>query len=440
MLLRPGASYAYKRGRRQELMQVTDVFFDDEELDDGGTLSDNLEREIAKAQERRDFSRETEGLEPELVPAARPGPQRRLHRKTPSNPHPPVELGKPALGKKEDAMGSESDVTTTAPSSSASRLSSPGSGTVSVRPKWREDSIKSGPSTRVSTVKPEESEEGEDDQEEGESKCRTTSEKLGDDAQGNKWRHYALKSNQYDRVVAATKNVLEETDVYYNPAFLWRKAGGSARASKPVKKRIDWLTHIAGRCSMLTDVDGSASDLANSCMEMAEMLRDQLSFYEAVRLNAMEVATQTLSRSSLAAIKAARKDSALLPNILTCLVSNIVANNKEITCAECNAALSVLVHTKEADNMLHISELREEKHRKHVQSNGVIMLAEKLGELSKEKFVEVMGNVNPQHLPEKANNIFYNTQAISKMWFMQAFTDLCFLNVAKRALKKDFKS
>ena len=122
-------------------MQVTDAFFDDEELDDGGTLSDNLEREIAKAQERRDFSRETEGLEPELVPAARPGPQRRLHRKTPSNPHPPVELGKPAPGKKEDAMGPESDVTTTAPSSSASRLSSPGSGTVSVRPKWREDSL-----------------------------------------------------------------------------------------------------------------------------------------------------------------------------------------------------------------------------------------------------------------------------------------------------------
>ena len=227
--------------------------------------------------------------------------------------------------------------------------------------------------------------------------------------------------------------------MHYNPAFLWRKAGGSARASKPVKKRIDWLTHIAGRCSMLTDVDGSASDLANSCMEMAEMLRDQLSFYEAVRLNAMEVATKPLSRSSLAAIKAARKDSALLPNILTCLVSNIVAKNKEITCAECNAALSVLVHTKEADNMLHISELREEKHRKHVQSNGVIMLAEKLGELSKEKFVEVMENVNPQHLPEKANNIFYNTQAISTKWFMQAFTDLCFLNVAKEALKQRFQ-
>ena len=176
MLLRPGASYAYKRGRRQELMQVQETFFDDDELDDGGTLSDNLEREIAKAQERRDFSRETDGLEPELVPAARPGPQRRLHRKTPSNPHPPVELGKPALGKKEDAMGSESDVTTTAPSSSASKLSSPGSGTVSVRPKWRENNTKSGPSSKVSTENPEGSEEGEDDQEEGDSKCEKASE------------------------------------------------------------------------------------------------------------------------------------------------------------------------------------------------------------------------------------------------------------------------
>ena len=76
-----------------------------------------------------------------------------------------------------------------------------------------------------------------------------------------------------------------------------------------------------------------------------------------------------------------------------------------------------------------------------MQSNGVIMLAEKLGESSKEKFVEVIGNVNPQHSSEKANNIFYNTQAISKMWFVQAFTDLCFLIVAKEALeKKDFKS